>query len=72
MREQKLIASRGTGMGFVVNVLLRPGIHELCSSLLRRVVLWEVFNLRLRTSRSVFAAAPCRRGSCQLVLGELV
>ena len=58
MREQKLIASRGTGMGFVVNVLLRPGIPELCSSLLRRVVLWQVFNLRLWTSSRFLPPPP--------------
>jgi len=61
MREQKLIASRGMGMGFVVHVLSRLGISELFSSLDGRVVLWQVFSFCLWTSGR-FLPPPSEEG----------
>ena len=58
MREQKLIASRGMGIGFAVNVLSRPGSTELCGSLLRRVALWRVFCFCLWTSSRFLLTPP--------------
>tara|TARA_B100000287_G_C20105373_1_gene572065 strand:- start:163 stop:360 length:198 start_codon:yes stop_codon:yes gene_type:complete len=58
MREQKLIASRGTGVGFAVHVSPRPGSSELCCSLLKRVAPWQGFCFCLWTSSWLLLTLP--------------
>ena len=71
MREQKLIASRGTGVSFVVHVLARPSSFELCSSLLRWIVLWRGFRLSLWTIGRFLPLLP-QRELCPVPWAELV